>query len=282
MLILCVGVDAAWDEYVGLIKTLQTLGEERNGAKAIGILKKIKNIDFIGSLCLFKNMLPILSTLSKTFQTNALNFSRITPAIVRAKEKIMEVASDGRVVDQLREALDTRMRELGLELTEFHEKRLESKVTKYANAICRNIDARFPKETCDVLKSFSIFNVDLLPATTDDPLFRAHGLDEIDVLAKQFFPIENHSSVKEQWKDFRYELMEIRTKYLALKKNIVANGMKFRRTSTEWFIEHFLKSKQYDEDFPYIVKLVTIAAVTPVTNAWPERGARAVKQKVLG
>ena len=72
--------------------------------------------------------------------------------------------------------------------------------------------------------------------------------------------------------------MEIRTKYLALKKNIVANGMKFRRTSTEWFIEHFLKSKQYDEDFPHIVKLVTIAAVTPVTNAWPERGASAVKR----
>ena len=109
MLILCVGVDAAWDEYVGLIKTLQTLGEERNGAKAVGILKKIKNIDFIGSLCLFKNMLPILSTLSKTFQTNALNFSRITPAIVRAKEKIMEVASDGRVVDHLRVALNTRI-----------------------------------------------------------------------------------------------------------------------------------------------------------------------------
>ena len=127
-----------------------------------------------------------------------------------------------------------------------------------------------PKETCNVLKSFSIFNVDLLPATTDDPLFRAHGLDEIDVLAKQFFPIENHSSVKEQWKDFRYELMEIRDKYLALKKNIVANGMNFKRTSTEWFIEHFLKSKQYDEDFRYIVRLVTIAAVTSVTNAWPE------------
>ena len=115
MLILCIGVDTAWDEYVGLIKTLQTLSEERNGAKAIGILKKIKNIDFIGSLCLFKNMLPILSTLSKTFQTNALNFSRITPAIGRAKEKIMEVASDGRVVDQLREALNSRVRELGLE-----------------------------------------------------------------------------------------------------------------------------------------------------------------------
>ena len=88
-------------------------------------------------------MLPILSNLSKTVQSKALNFSRVTQAIVRAKQ-VMEVANDGPVVEQLKTALNTRMSELGLELTEFHEKRLKIKVTKYSNAICRNIDARFP------------------------------------------------------------------------------------------------------------------------------------------
>ena len=51
---------------------------------------------------------------------------------------------DGPVAEQLKTALNTSMSELGLELTEFHEKRLEIKVTKHSNAFCRNIDARFP------------------------------------------------------------------------------------------------------------------------------------------
>ena len=157
-------------------------------------------------------------------------------------------------------------------------KRLEYKVTKYANAICFNIDARFPKETCDVLKSFSIFDVDLLPLNSTDPLFKVHGIDEMKILAKQFFPTVATTQIVEQWKDFRYELLEIRSKYLALKRNIVDNGMKFKKTSCEWVIEHLLKTRQYHEDFAFIIKLANIAAVTPVTNAWPGRGASAVKR----
>ena len=56
----------------------------------------------------------------------------------------MEDANDGLVVEKLKTSLNTRMSELGLELTEFHEKRLKIKVTKYSNVICRNINARFP------------------------------------------------------------------------------------------------------------------------------------------
>ena len=54
--------------------------------------------------------------------------------------------------------------------------------------------------------------------------------------------------------------------------------MKFKKTSCEWVIEHLLKTRQYHEDFAFIIKLANIAAVTPVTNAWPERGASAVKR----
>jgi hypothetical protein len=99
-------VNAAWDEFVGLLEAMKTLGKENNGAKAIGIVKKIDNIEFVGTLCLLKNMLPISTTLSKTFQINPLNFSRLTPAILKAKEKIREVANDRRVVTQLRDALE--------------------------------------------------------------------------------------------------------------------------------------------------------------------------------
>ena len=46
------------------------------------------------------------------------------------------------------------------------------------------------------------------------------GLDEIDVLAKEFFPNEKYDNVMKQWKEFRYKLMEMRNKYLTLKKTL--------------------------------------------------------------
>ena len=95
-----------------------------------------------------------------------------------------------------------------------------------------------------------------------DPLSKFHGIDEIKILAKQIFPSVATTQIVEQWKDFRYELLEIRSKYLALKRNIIGNDMKFKKTYCEWVIEHLLKTRQYNEDFAFIIKLTNIAAVT--------------------
>ena len=57
---------------------------------------------------------------------------------------------------------------------------------QYATSICVNISARFPENSCKVLEAFSIFNVDVLPASPSSPSFRVHGEDEIAILAKQF------------------------------------------------------------------------------------------------
>ena len=41
------GVDAAWEEFEGLVKALKILREEKNGAKAEGILRKINKINLM-------------------------------------------------------------------------------------------------------------------------------------------------------------------------------------------------------------------------------------------
>ena len=142
------GVDATWEEFPGLIAALKYLQSDRSsGPKATGILRKINNYEFLGTLCMLKNMLPILSTLSKTFQIGSLNSSRIKPSISRIKVKIN--GRDGRVLHQLKTELSGRFSVLEIELTEFQEMGIKSFVTKYASSICKNIDNRFPKETCD-------------------------------------------------------------------------------------------------------------------------------------
>ena len=108
-------------------------------------------------------------------------------------------------------------------------------------------------------------------------MFTVYGKDEITVLAKQFLPHEPEDKVQSEWKDFKYELLGMRKKFLSLKKQIAENKLKFKKTSSEWLIGHVLNSSQSDE-YPLITHLIKIAAIVPVTNAWPERGASAVKR----
>ena len=71
------GVDALFKKYVGIMQASRIMKEDRTGggAQADGLLRKIDNPTFLGTLYMLKFVLPHLSTLSKTFQKASLNFS---------------------------------------------------------------------------------------------------------------------------------------------------------------------------------------------------------------
>ena len=276
------GVDAAWEEFGGRIEALKFLENDRaSGSVATGLLRKLNNYEFLGTLCLLKNILPILSAWSKTFQAGSLNFSRITPSINKSKEKIKEVANDGQVLTQLKGGLNWKLKGLAMTLTETPEALIEKFVNNYATSICESITAQFPKDSCEVLEAFSIFDVDLLPASSSSPLFSVHGENEVNILAKQFFPQKPSESIQSEWKDFKYELLEIKKRYILLKKQLNANKLKFKKTSSEWTLEHILNAYQGEVEFPSVVQLEKIAAIVPVTNAWPKEMPVQLKESKL-
>lgn len=61
---------------------------------ADGLLKKIGNALVIGTLYILREVLPQLSTLSNTFQTGNLNFSRAGPNTEKKKKMELLVSSD--------------------------------------------------------------------------------------------------------------------------------------------------------------------------------------------
>ena len=65
---------------------------------------------------------------------------------------------------------------------------------------------------------------------------------------------------------------------LGNKKQLIANKLKLKKTTTEWTLEHIVNAYQGEVEFPSIIELAKIAIIVPVTNAWPERGASAVKR----
>ena len=249
--------------------------DKLSGPAASGLLKKISHYGFLGTLYLLNNILPSLTELSKTFQTGSLTFSRILLAINRCKSKILEVVKDDRVIQQLKEDLNGRLKELNIILKESEEIRITNLVEKYAKSMCHYIEARFPQTTCKILESFGIFDIELLPMSSS-PSFYVHGKNEINFLAEQFFPERSVRIIMREWEEFKSELIDIKKKYQLLKENLTNNNLKLKETASEWTLQYIVKGFRED-NYIYICELAKIALITPVTNASPERGASAVK-----
>ena len=195
------GVDAACEEYEGLVTTLREIQatDKCSGPLARGLLKKITNYEFLGTLYLLKHMLLNLTALSKVFQTGSLNFARIPPSLTKCKAKLEEVAEKGTVSGALKKDLSGRLHLLGIEISEPQKIRVQSFSKTYADYMCKSINARFPESSCKVLETFSIFNIELIPLSSTDA-FKVYGNEEILTLGKHFFPGTDIDQVMSQWK----------------------------------------------------------------------------------
>ena len=69
----------------------------------------------------------------------------------------------------------------------------------------------------------------------------------------------------------------IRGYWFEFKRNIESNKWKVKQTATEWSLRYIVNDYQ-GQEFSLIIKYAKIAITVPVTNAWPERGASAVKR----
>ena len=78
-----VSVDKVYEEYVDLLETFSILETEGGSCGSMGkdFSISLKSTKFTGMLYTLRVMPPSLTALSKTFQTGAINFSRITPNI---------------------------------------------------------------------------------------------------------------------------------------------------------------------------------------------------------
>ena len=73
-------------------------------------------------------------------------------------------------------------------------------------------------------------------------------------------------------------MIEMKKKLSTFRKQLQANKINFKMTSTEWTLEHIFYSYKEEVDFPMVIELAKLAMIIPVTNAWLERGASAVKR----
>ena len=77
--------------------------------------------------------------------------------------------------------------------------------------------------------------------------------------------------------EFKFDLIDIKKKCQLLKENLTNNNLKLKEIASEWALQCIVKGFR-EGNFFYICELAKIALITPATNAWPERGANAVKR----
>ena len=274
-------VDALHKEYVGITQTLRIMKEDHstNGAMADGLLKKIENPRFVGTLYMLKFVLPHLTTLSKTFQKGSLNFSRISPSIEKTIRKLHQITAEKQHLNSLLNDVDGRLRRCQFDFSTFQKEMIAELATRYINALENNIRQRFPKDVVTVLEAFNIFNAEVIPNSTSDE-FAIYGTDEIEVSKKHYYDnkLKTGELLINQWEDFRYELVSLKKKWVSFKENLKANKLPCKTNATEWSLNQIVRCFSGLDDYTEIVSLAQIALTVPVTNAWPERGASAVKR----
>ncbi|XP_033741732.1 zinc finger protein 862-like [Pecten maximus] len=156
-------VKAVFEDYWAI---LQTLSAFEKCAVATGLLKKMRNTHFLGTVMLLRNVLPHLAGLSKVFQANILNFSRIQPQIQYVKDRIQSLCDENVACEELEKELnpeDGRLRHTGIKFAEKDGERLKKLSTCYITALQRNIDARF-QDSVGVISSFAIFDPSAVPS----------------------------------------------------------------------------------------------------------------------
>ena len=154
---------------------------------------------------------------------------------------------------------------------------VQSYAKKYSNALVKNID-RFPPETLNVLDAFSIFNVENMPGV-ESYVFQMYCSREINVLADHYY-VNNDvkkDALEKEFDSFKFELIELKKKWNSFKDNIKSNKLKLKCTATEWGLRTIVRDFGETSEYPLIAEMAWVALITPVSNAWPEHGANAVK-----
>lgn len=279
-------VDGIFLNFVPLTQTLQNYSNERDPV-AINLITQIKSKKFLGAVYLLHEVLPILSHLSRAFQKGNISFAVIAPSVEFILEELKSVAEKQSPLERLRTDLaeDGRLHNSGLTpLTAHDETLLKNLTSKYVRALQDNIASRF-MDSLPILSAFKIFDPVAVPPKSEQS-FSDYGSKEIKILAEYLYQLETGESKVQkteelicEWRKFKYSILKLKSEMPADVVKPPKNKELTSQTPTEWLLHHMLSNQStYSHFVPELLRLAEVCMSLPVSNAWPERGASAVKR----
>ena len=274
-------IQGVFEDFTPLTQTLRVFKEEGD-APATGLLQQVAHIKFLGAVYILHHVLPALSHLSRAFQGGNVSFAAIEPAVKFTIDEIQDVADQQKPLKQLQKDLGDRLAESEMTLSDDAERKLVNLTNRYVSSLVENINSRF-SNSLPVLTAFRIFDPLGVPEKSDES-FKLYGTADIKILAGHFYQCEENKEELEEellceWKKFKYNLLQLKSD---IPLHVLKPPQKKNLTSptpTEWLLQHLLSMRHsYQAFFPHLLEIAEICLSLPVSNAWPERGASAVKR----
>ena len=254
-------------DYPAVLTTLKTLDEEHHDAAAKGLFMHLNTFKFIGTIYILNQVIPILDSVSKTFQKGSVTFSHIAPNVVYAKMKLEQEALSHKAISDAVQDLKPNGRltvqGVEVEVTQQGLVEVDNLLHKYVEALVQHLDERF-KNSLPLFSLFTVFDPLLLPSP-DSVAFLDYGKAEIAEIGKIYAP-EKIPEVVAEFELFKFHMARF---------NIPAPEKLIGETQTEAVLKKLL---QMGTLFPLLASFAEAILSLPITNAWPERGASSIKR----
>ena len=237
-------VAALYQEYEAVLHTLKALGED-GCATAHGLFNRLKEGKFLGVLFILKDVLPVLSHLSKAFQGGSVAFSQVVPLINATKASLEELLETNSPVQKFLAVLEsyTNICE-DIKVSAARQQQLYHLQEKYITSLVANVEGRFANRSL-LLAALKIFDPLAVPETSELG-FNVYGNRDIATLPQHFYQADNDASQKTrsskllaEWNQMKFNINE------NIKPNIpieIKTGTS-NTTSTQSFLSHLMKSK---------------------------------------
>ena len=189
-----------------VIISLDREAEERSDARAAGLHRLITEYQFIATLLLMCDILPIINRLSLIFQTKDVDFSIVKTAVKTTLSTLEKnKTTNGANLSEINEYCEIlRKQDISVKFQKGRsnfceaEEQFEQTKQNFLDNLIVNITDRFSDD--DIFQNFNtVFNVDkILESCDKNP---SYGNDEVSTLARRFGICPNIANG--EWVDFK-------------------------------------------------------------------------------
>ena len=238
---------------------------------AKGILTFISTFQFLATTHFLADVLAVLSSLSKTFQRQCVDFTAGSDGVEstvaalnsfklgpgpRIQKFISEVPSESELSESF------YFKEQKVSDSTAQRQAFSTIKVQFRQKLVDNLYSQFPDR--GLLSTFSILDPQKLPTERDLSVYGIHELEtlcdhygqsKITDSGAKFLPVVDTMKTKDEWVVFK-QLM----------------GNNFRTCTLQTMAANLLPSAEVKETYPNMMKLMTLALTMPVSTASCERG----------
>ena len=256
-------VTAVLDVYPALVKALENEAAGKNNTEAKGLFNRVRSITFLLSTGFLKDVLNIISKLSKIFQRDNLDVSVVNTLLESTIERLTQFKStNGKELEEMYSAIkDSTYKQVKLLDKQVLRIQFQNSSQMYIDKLLENLADRFEDKSMHTLQLMNaVLNPNCVPS---DISLLNHGLKEVTELSELYgqsaefngellAPLVDADRMSEDYEQFKIVLKSMKGQTLQDVCTSIVNN--------------------YSDVFPDFATLAKITLVSPITSVACERG----------